>query len=452
MIGLELTFLDIALSTFYLVLILFIAKSISSSQSKKFNSSYTKHMFNFVLAKLIGAILFSLLHIYIYKGGDTLVYFNCSKFYLEQIFQDPLSIGKLFSLDYQSLKALSYNKNFIGRYYLQSNDVRLMAKIGSFFCFLGFKQFMATNIIVSTFSCLGIWKIYSVMSRIAPRVHHLLAIGILYYPTTLIWSSGLLKDTLCIAAIGYIFWASTQIVIRKNYTKSILLIIASIYTCLILKPYILYTFTPVILLWIQDSLTKKIKNKYIKLTIKPFILGSFVLGAYLFISTVSESAGKYSLENVQSVAQGFHDWHTYLADTRGQSGYSLGNVNFTTLGILIKSPEAFFVTYYRPFVFIDTRNFATIFESIQSLVLLILTIVILIRVGLFKTLKLIASNHHIRAFFIFSVIFGVTVGLTSYNFGALSRYKIPALPFYTTSLILIYYFGYLKNKLIHQTT
>jgi hypothetical protein len=39
----------------------------------------------------------------------------------------------------------------------------------------------------------------------------------------------------------------------------------------------------------------------------------------------------------------------------------------------------------------------------------------------------------------FSIIFAFAVGISSYNFGALSRYKIPCLPFYAASLIILYY-------------
>ncbi len=150
---------------------------------------------------------------------------------------------------------------------------------------------------------------------------------------------------------------------------------------------------------------------------------------------------------MQEIAEGFQNWHTYLADTRDQSGYSLGEVNFTPLGILQKSPEALFVTYYRPLP-LEIRNFATAFEAIQSTLLLIITLYIFFKVGLFRFFAIMFSNKEVRAFMIFSIFLGIAVGLTSYNFGALSRYKIPCLPFYTSSLAIIFHLGKeaIKNK------
>jgi hypothetical protein len=438
---LSLTTLDILISGFYTLLFLGIANFLSNNFKKKYGLKKARFLRAFIIAKLLGSILFSILHVFIYKGGDTFVYFSCSLFYLEQFLKRPLDFFQLLSMNEESLANIIYGKNFIGKYYLSSGDVRLMGKIGSVFALLGFKQFMATNILISMFSCFGIWKIFSIMCTFINKYHTALAIGILFYPTTIIWSSGLLKDTISLTAIGLIFWSVNNFTYQRKVIKSILFTLASVYACIILKPYILYIFIPSMLLWAQDAFTKRIQNKIVKSLFRPLIIAVFAFGGFFFIDSISESAGKYSLENAVSVAEGFQSWHSYLAETRSQSGYSLGEVEFTPLGVLTKSPEAFFVTFYRPLIFVDVTNFATAFEAVQSLILLFFTIYVFVKVGLLKSLKLILSNHHVRAFFIFAVIFGVTVGITSYNFGALSRYKIPALPFFTTALIFILYYG-----------
>lgn len=443
---LTLTVLDVLISGFYVILFVGLANYISSNLKKRHGEKKSKFLRLFIYAKLIGSIFFSLLHVYFYKGGDTFVYFSCSLFYLEQLLEQPLDFLRILTMNEDTLSNLIYGKSFVGRYYLSSADVRLMGKIGSLFTLLGFKQFMATNILISMFTCFGVWKLYSIMCNFVSKYHTALAIGILFYPTTIIWSSGLLKDSFSITAVGLIFWAVYNLTLRKKIINSILAVIVSVYICMILKPYILYIFIPSMLLWAQDSFSKGMQSGIVKFLIRPLIITAFAIGGFFFINTISESAGKYSLENAVSVAEGFQSWHSYLADTRSQSGYSLGEVEFTPVGVLQKSPEAFFVTFYRPLLFIDTTNFATAFEAIQSLILLIFTIYILVKIGLLKSLRLILLNHHIRAFIVFAIIFGVTVGITSYNFGALSRYKIPALPFYTTALIFILYFGNKKAR------
>jgi hypothetical protein len=190
---------------------------------------------------------------------------------------------------------------------------------------------------------------------------------------------------------------------------------------------------------VHAQISQTINNKALKVIITPILLAIIGIGGFFLVQNISEGAGKYSIENVQSMAEGFQSWHTYLADNRDQSGYTLGNVEFTLSGVLQKAPEALFVTYYRPFPFIDTRNFATFFEAIQSFILLCLTLFVFFKVGPFKFLKISFSNAEVRAFLLFSIMLGIAVGLTSYNFGALSRYKIPCLPFFASSLAIIYY-------------
>jgi hypothetical protein len=40
--------------------------------------------------------------------------------------------------------------------------------------------------------------------------------------------------------------------------------------------------------------------------------------------------------------------------------------------------------------------------------------------------------------FVFAMIFAVAVGASTSNFGALSRYKIPCMPFYFIMLLILY--------------
>ena len=246
------------------------------------------------------------------------------------------------------------------------------------------------------------------------------------------------------AALGFIFYSTHQLLKQRKLLSNVSIIFLSAYLCFTLKPYILYTFVPAILIWVQGRISKNLSTVANFFTV-PVILITFIAGGYFFLQTVSEGAGKYSLDNVQQVAEGFQSWHTYLAINKNQSGYSLGEFEFTPLGVLSKTPEAIFVTYYRPLPN-EIRNFATGLEAIQSFILLILTIFILFKVGIFNFIKIFFTNVEVRSFMVFALLLGIAVGLTSYNFGALSRYKIPSLPFFTASLAIIYYIGK-KQKL-----
>jgi hypothetical protein len=55
-----------------------------------------------------------------------------------------------------------------------------------------------------------------------------------------------------------------------------------------------------------------------------------------------------------------------------------------------------------------------------------------------KLFRMIGSDHYLLFAFIFSLIFSFSVGISTANFGALVRYKIPALPFFVSALLILY--------------
>ncbi len=433
--------LDIVVSVIYLMAILFLAFNIKSRIT---NENQRRFFIPFVVSKLIYTILFVVIHIFVYNGGDTFLFFAGGNFIADQILANPSGILTYLFGSFEQLQHLQYSENYAIVYSFRDSTTLAMSQVTSLFCMLGLKLYLATSLVFTTITAFGFWRLYTTIAKLYPGLELILSFCVLFYPTLGIWGSGILKDPLIVASIGYMLYGVSGIIEgNKILVKSITILIGA-WLCFNLKPYILYTFVPAILLWVQGKISRKLSFTANIISL-PIILTTFIIGGFFFLRTVSEGAGKYSLENVQNVAIGFQSWHTYLAENRNQSGYSLGEVEFTAQGVLLKTPEALFVTYYRPAI-TEIRNFATGLEGIQSNILLLLTIYILFSVGPINFFRIMIRNHDVRSFMLFAILLGVAVGLTSYNFGALSRYKIPCIPFFTASLAIIYYEGKLKAK------
>jgi hypothetical protein len=69
--------------------------------------------------------------------------------------------------------------------------------------------------------------------------------------------------------------------------------------------------------------------------------------------------------------------------------------------------------------------------------MLFLTIRILLSLGPFGVAKSIGSDPLLIFAFVFAIFFSFSVGLTTANFGALVRYKIPSIPFYMSLLMIL---------------
>ncbi|MBS1655774.1 MAG: hypothetical protein JSU05_13065, partial [Bacteroidetes bacterium] len=72
-------------------------------------------------------------------------------------------------------------------------------------------------------------------------------------------------------------------------------------------------------------------------------------------------------------------------------------------------------------------------------IFLYLTLYFMFKKGVGKFFSLSMSDPRLIASFLFALIFAVAVGSSTPNFGALSRYKIPCMPFYLLVLFIIYH-------------
>jgi hypothetical protein len=94
-------------------------------------------------------------------------------------------------------------------------------------------------------------------------------------------------------------------------------------------------------------------------------------------------------------------------------------------------------TFYRPFVW-EINTPIALLSAIESVILLVLTLNFFFKRGFFTFFKAAFSDPLILMCFVFAMVFAVAVGASTNNFGALSRYKIPCMPFYFIMLVLLY--------------
>jgi hypothetical protein len=110
-------------------------------------------------------------------------------------------------------------------------------------------------------------------------------------------------------------------------------------------------------------------------------------------------------------------------------------------------PAAVNVTFFRPYLW-ESKKIIVLFSAIEAFLFLFLTLKIFFKVGIVNVWQTISKDPTIQFCLVFSIIFAFAVGISSYNFGTLSRYKIPCMPFYAIAMVLIYYKNTsLKNKL-----
>lgn len=390
--------------------------------------------------KIIGAIFIGLIYQYYYGGGDTSYFFYHSKI-INSAFSDSFIkwINLIFHIP----------SSYDGEYFEYTSRMEwyndkssyLVCCFAAFFNLFTFNTFLPTSVFFGFLSFSGVWAMFRTFAKQYPHLTKHIAIATLFIPSCFIWGSGIFKDTICMFALGWMLYSSFQLLIQRNMSISNwLFLVISFYTLLIVKVYILISFLPAVALWILFYYSHKIKPKFIRFLSKSIVLAiSLVIFAVVY-KYFGDSLGRYSLDNIAKTSLVTRDWIAYATGDQG-SRYDLGDFEPSLIGLLSKFPQAVNVTLFRPYLW-ETSKSLVFLNALESFVFLLLTLKVVFSVGPLRVWKTISSDPNIQFCLIFSIVFAFSVGISTYNFGALSRYKIPCLPMYMLALVLIYY----KNK------
>jgi len=385
--------------------------------------------------KFFGAIFIAIVYQYYYRGGDTFNYFSQSRIInssLNESFSTWLKLILRVSSDTDP-KLYPYASQI--EFY---NDPasHMVNAIGALFGLLNFTSYLPIALLFAFFSYTGIWAMYKTFANIYPHLIKHLAIAFLFIPSTFVWGSAVFKDTICMFGLGWMTYTSFKIFINKDFSlKNFLLLGLSFYLIAVVKIYILLAFLPAISLWVLLTYSHRIASSGVRFIVWVLFFGVIAAASVFFAGQFSKELNKYSLEKIAQTAGNTRGWISYATDVEGSS-YDLGEFDPTIKGMFRKFPAGVVVTLFRPFPW-EAKKLIVGLSALEAMVFLFATLVSFIRNGFFGFFKRVFSDPHLTFFLCFSLIFAFAVGVSSFNFGALSRYKIPCLPFYAALLIVL---------------
>jgi hypothetical protein len=169
---------------------------------------------------------------------------------------------------------------------------------------------------------------------------------------------------------------------------------------------------------------------------------------YLAVVEIGKDNSRYAVDKLSKTAEITARYLTYVGEKQGGSVYRLDDdFDFSPVGMLRKFPLAVNVTLFRPYLW-EAYNPVMLLSALESLVTLILTVYILFQVGIRKTVSYVVSRPIILFCLLFAIAFSFSVGISTYNFGSLVRYKIPMFPFYLSGLFILQYFAQYRARLL----
>jgi hypothetical protein len=420
--------IDFVLGPIYFLLIYLWAKSYSNRFSDPF---LQKHFVNGLLFKLIGATGVSIVYWYIFGTGDSIYYFHRSITLKKILFKNFDAWLQLVFSSVENFDSSAYL--YIGALKADDTSSFLLVKILSVVNLLAFDSYLCDSYVFALLSYYGIWKAFRFFIGLYPNYSGRIAIAFLYIPSVAFWGSGIFKDNITFGFLCLLIVSLYSILVfRKNILVNAAIAIAAVYVVGVVKSYILMAFLPSFAVWLFLEYRKKISSSVLRTVSTPLFLGLAVVAGLFVLQTLGKTFSKFSVENFEEKASGMQRWHTKRVEQKGEgSSYSLGTIDFSPAGMAKTAPLAIFVAIFRPFVW-EARNATMMIAALESLYLLFFTLKMLPyffrKPG--KAFGVLVDNPPLVFSLIFSLIFAFSVGFTSYNFGALSRYRIPLLPFY----------------------
>jgi len=430
------------LAPIYVYIFYLKAQSIVAKNSS--NSLYKKYFINGFWYKMIGSLGFYLIYAFYYKGGDSCAYFINGTIINEHLLFENFSegINLLFSKaeNYINFPGSVMYKSayFYGSSYVLRDEKALMvAKISSLLSAPCFNSYLCTSLTFGFLSYIPTFKLFTLISNIYPDKIGRLSFAFLRVPSFVFWGSSVSKDTICVALLCVLIYTFYKVVVQLNFSfKYFIAFFLSAYFVAIIKSYILFAVLPGFLILTFITYQNKFFSGSIRYFITPFVILLAVASFGLLFQSLSNTFTEFSTENMETRAEGFKIDHTNIQAQSGGSGYSLGDFDYSPSGILQKTPLALAIALFGPFPW-QIRNAVMFLSSMESTYFLYLFITTFFTgYGISRFRQMLADP--IFLFCLSTVlILGVSIGITSFNYGALVRFKIPLLPFFATMIALM---------------
>ena len=437
----QFTGMDIFYSLFLLVFIFYFAKSIRDKHIKT-NPSY-RYFLSGMMAKIVGGIMVVLVYTLYYSGGDTIYYFFDSMTMSNLLFKNFIHFGDVVINGWENYK-FSYLDSTTGTFvYYRSPESFFISRILWPFTLVGLQQMIPTVMLLALVSFGGVWRMYQIFIKEFPMLERPLAYTFFFLPSVFFWGSGILKDSITLSALGYFFYSFYYVfIVPKKVFKNLVIVIISAWIIISIKAYIFIGVLPGALIWIVSKLTSKIRGGFIRKVTFPLIMIIVGLSGFLLLNTLSDELGKFKIDRLLDEAAVSNA--DLQSDYYGGNSFSIGEIEPTVQSMLIHMPLAINAALFRPYI-TEARNVMMIVSGLENLFILLFTLYVLYKVKIFGIFKYFNKNSLLTFSLIFSLFFAFAVGISTSNFGSLVRYRIPLLPFFVSSLIIIRYL-YEKEK------
>lgn len=405
-----------------------------------------------LFSKILGGVFFSMIYVYYYGNGDTISFFRSALPLAEIALQEP---GKYFTALFSPNTMQNYYKFFnqdtgypLGYVYRDPRSY-ILVRIISPFVILSFKSFLLTGAIISTIAFGGVWHMYRTFLRYYPRLQSQLAFAIIFFPSSVFWGSGIMKDTFTFTALGWFVYSMDLIFfLKKDRARGWMIAIFAAFIMITMKPYIFMMIFPSSLLWILYHRVARIRNALLRALLLPMAMAILGYLTFFTLNSLGDRLSKFSIDRaLETIVTAQEDLKR--SDQYGDNFFDLGEIEPTWTSVLSKFPTASFAGLFRPSL-LEANNAVMLLAALENTWLLLFFIYILVRTRIYHFITLLRTNPLLQMCYLFALGYAFMIGITTPNFGAMVRFKIPLLPFLVAGMFITSYILDRRREVIKQ--
>ncbi|MBL6660594.1 MAG: hypothetical protein ISP70_03775 [Crocinitomicaceae bacterium] len=368
------------------------------------------------------------------QDADTFKYFDDSKYMYDAFWTNPGDYFKMLfgihcNTEYFNTAYFDNMSNWVRSYDNGLfNDNRLMIRVNAFLRIFSFGNYHVHSIILAFLAFMGSFSLSRLFFEVS-RSKVLTYIAVFLVPSLVFWSSGILKESVLLAALGFFAYHFYQLFDSNRTWKNYVMLFLMSCVLIVLKLYVFMAFVPAIIIWLVVSKWRRSLWVYLLMYIF-FIAIATLLGEinprYDFVNLIVDKQRQF----------------IRLADFYPvNSRFDLEVLNYEFWSLLLSSPEAMFNVFTKPWP--NELNSILYIPSFIENAVIILLLVTTFVYG--KALKVKEWDFVIFCLS-FCIILYAVIGLTTPITGAIVRYKIPAIPFLMMAVFMLIDFDKIPIK------
>jgi len=411
------------------VLVLF---SVAFLICKRESPLFRKIFWPAFILKLLAGIVLGMIYKYHYQVGDTLGFFA-----------DGVELANMARTNPGQYLGFIWDSSAYGPLTAISPEPRtmFMSKIVSVFCLITQDNYWVASLYFSAISFFSAWHLFKVVQAYHNSLLLPAALAFLFLPTGILWTSGIIKESLTMAAVYFL--AACFVKVWSGNVLSFaawLLLFLGVWIAWHLKYYYVIAFLPV-------STAALIVKKIIlpRLTFK-HVFGEWSIWLALFSILIFVAPlihPNFYPERFLEVITSNYEAFIKLSDPEDMIHYP--DLQQSTWSVFKYVPWAVCSALFRPFIW-EAGNVLQFFTALENLGMLLLFLY-----ALRSWKKVFNSPDRLLIFSmgVYIVVLSAFLALSTPNFGTLVRYRVGFISFF---VLLIATGNPLLNRLQHWLT